>query len=174
MILAELRMAGGDMALRQKLRSQKGQGPNQGHTASQLGLEPGVLPLEPRPYPPPHCSCLPQGQGPAGPSSGPSVAFAVSVITPVLSRLGLAAWVPLRQWVLGTWAPGLRGGRYTEAWTQENPCLSPRPTPCLRQAGSLLPGHWARSIIAQARPGRVLGADRRTPYKGQNCPAPGA
>lgn len=66
------------------------------------------------------------------------------------ARLGPAAWVPLSQWTLVTWALGLREGGYTEAWTQENLVLAQALPSHLPQAGSLLLGPWAPGITGQA------------------------
>lgn len=96
-----------------------------------------------------------------------------------LPRLGLAASGSLQHWVLETWAPGLRGGRYTEAWTQENPSLSPGPTHSSPspQAGSLLPGlglqHPHRP---EPRPGwgECSRAKAQTLHEGQAWPGPRA
>lgn len=79
------------------------------------------------------------------PSPGPFVAFAVSVVTPLLSRLGLVAWVPLMQWAQGHRGPcserGKPGGGKTPVSTA-GPCPVPgrlgrtwkgkeNPAPCL-------------------------------------------
>lgn len=87
---------------------------------------------------PPHCSCLPPGQ-PLRPSLAPCGFGCVCSHSPP-SRPGLAAQASRLQCVLGSQAPGLRGSRHPEAWTQENP----GPTPHLSHAGRLLPGPWAQ------------------------------
>lgn len=99
------------------------------------------------------CFCLPQGQGPVWPNSGPSVAFAVSTISPLPCRLALAAWVPLLQWLLGTQAPGLKGGRYRDEPTclnTGNPLSHLSPTlpfptrkPAARTLGPCLTATWS-------------------------------
>lgn len=129
--------------------SQEGQRHSHCHPAGQLGLKPGsflssldlVHPLTV----PLHFGVALCGQALAhlwlllGLQSLPSIQSGPGCLTPFL------AVVP------GTQAPDLRGGRYTEAWTQENPSLSPGPA--LPPFPSRTPAAHTLGLQHHCRPG---------------------
>lgn len=129
--------------------------------ASQLGLGPQVISWRPDHFHSPTVPVYLRVKGPMWPHPSPSVASAVSAVTPPISSLGLAARLPLPQGFQGRGSLAWKEAdtQKSEHKTVSSTCSMPL-SPCLSQAGSLLPGPWPPAhCCLEPRHRRVLRAD---------------